>query len=425
MHLRSLVALALAALSLPVSAVTAQEDERWADPVSAAGQEARGLYLGGRFVQLHGPEGVVEAVQRSRMNAVVLDLKDAEGRVHHSTGVEALQSARTGWLGDSALLIRTLHDNDIYTIARIVCFADRSLPEQAPHRAIQDIRPRRGPWVSWGTGGTWLDPYNTENHQMVVELSREAAALGFDEIQLDYVRFPVDDGTRWANYPELTEESRSDVLMRLLRAVDEAVAIPLGVDVFGLAAYRRGDPSGLGQDLEAWVRHVEVYTPMLYINSMRNWRRGAANRTFQLVFDGIHRLRERLGQRPIIRPFLQAFERGSGGHFGPGFIADQVRGARRGRADGFLFWHPGHTYGVVSRAMRSGRTRRPFPIPEAIRRERAQGSVPIVAEEPTTPVASPRRRRTRLMPGTPGPDAPAVRQLPVARRTVRRRVRRD
>jgi hypothetical protein len=224
---------------------------------------------------------------------------------------------------------------------------------------------------------------------MVVDLSREAQALGFDEVQLDYVRFPVDDGIEYARYPAQTEETHADVLMRLLRAVDEAITVPLAVDVFGLAAYRRGDPSGLGQDLERWTRHVEVFTPMLYINAMRAWNVGEPNRANTLIYGGVNALRDRIGPQPVIRPFLQAFSRGAGQPFNAEFIEQQIRGARRGRADGFLFWHPGHNYGTVRRSMRSGsRALVPFPIAESVRDAR---------------VASPRRR-------TPPPAGAATRR---------------
>jgi len=375
-------------LLLPAGALAQDADRAWEDPVTEAGQNARGLYLGANFVRDHGAEGVIHHVRAARMNAVVLDLKDAEGRVHHESAIPELADLRTGYLGDAAALLTELREAGIYTIARIVCFADRTLPERHPDRAIQDLRPRhQGPWVSWGTGGSWLDPYHPANHQLVVSLAEEAEALGFDEIQLDYVRFPVDDGTRFARYPAVTEETRTDVLMRLLRSVDEATGIPLGVDVFGLAAYRRGDPSGLGQDLEAWTRHVEVITPMLYVNSMRAWNR-QGNRTFRLVYDGTRRLRQRVGPRPVIRPFLQAFERGAD-NFGTEFIFDQVRAVRRAQGDGFLFWHPGHTYGVVRRAMRgSTRSLVPFPIRESVVADRARHSTGEIEALVQSPVSS-------------------------------------
>jgi hypothetical protein len=76
------------------------------------------------------------------------------------------------------------------------------------------------------------------------------------------------------------------------------------------------------------------------------------------------RLRERIGPRPIIRPFLQAFEQ-EAENWGPRFIANQIQGARRGGADGYLFWHPGANYGTVQRAMQSvARSLSPFPIPD-------------------------------------------------------------
>jgi len=363
-----------ASVLIPTATAGAQDDDRYFDPVTEAGQQARGLYLGASFVRRHGTEAVIRAVHAARMNAVVLDLKDAEGRVHHRTDIAALRESMTGDLGDARALIEALHAEGIYVIARIACFADDTLPRRAPELAIRDVRPRRDVWVSWGTGGTWLDPHNETNQRLVVDLAREAEALGFDEIQLDYVRFPVDDGVQFAEYPAETETPRPDVILSMLEAIDLAVGIPLGVDVFGLAAYREGDPSGLGQDLERWTRHVEIYTPMLYINSMRSWRRGRDDRAFSLVFDGAWILRQRLGWRPVIRPFLQAFRQGAD-EFGPEFIFDQVRAARRARADGFLFWHPGHTYGVVRRAMR-GRTRSlvPFPIQDSVLEDRAQSS---------------------------------------------------
>jgi hypothetical protein len=352
-----------------------REAARWWDPVSDAGQTATGLSLGASFVRLHGAERVVAMLRDTHTTAVVLDLKDGEGRVHHDTAVPELQDARTGWLGDVRALLRQLREAGVYTIARITCFADRHLPEIMPERAIRHVRHGR-PWVSWGTGGTWLDPHNADNHRMIVQLSREAQALGFDEVQLDYVRFPVDDGTEFAVYPSQSDEPRPQVLMRLLRAIDEAISIPLGVDVFGLAAYRRGDPSGLGQDLEAWTQHVEVYTPMLYINSMREWRVGERNRAFNLVHDGTSMLRQRLGTRPIIRPFLQSFARGAGEEYTADFVTQQIRGARRAQADGFLFWHPGYSYGMVQRAMSGGGRRLvPFPISARTRMARRPASM--------------------------------------------------
>ncbi len=335
------------------------------DEISDQARQASGVYLPGVYLRRHGVEDVVALVERTHTNAVVIDLKDGAGRVTYDTQIEVLNDQEVPYIENPRQLVSDLKEAGVYTIARIVCFADPQLPGRHPERAIMHHR-RDEPWVSWGTGGTWLDPYNRDNHDMIVSLTEEAAAMGFDEVQLDYVRFPVDDGTQYARYPGNDGTARPALLMEMLRRIDAAIHVPLAVDVFGLAAYRRGDPSGLGQDLEAWVEHVDVYCPMLYINAMREWEVSHPDRSRLLVETGVSRLRNRLGQTPIIRPYLQAFSRGAGHEgFTPRFIARQVVGARRGGADGFLMWHPGARYSMFRRGMQGpARRMTPFPIRE-------------------------------------------------------------
>lgn len=367
-----------------VNAADAPEDEApepeedaapdYRDPVSVRGQQAAGLYFTAVFLRRHGPEGVIREVRRARLDAAVIDLKDARGRVGHPTEIEVLKPQVTGFLGDAASFIRKVKAAGIYTIARITCFADPQLPHRHPERAIQDARPgKRGqPWTSWGTGHSWLDPYDPDNHDMVIALAKEAEALGFDEVQLDYIRFPVDDGTFLAVYPHETDQPRDQVLLGLLRRMDAELGIPLGVDVFGLTAYRDGDPPELGQHLEEWTAHIEVVSPMFYLNAMTAWMAGKPDREFVLVHNGVENLRRRLGDEVIIRPFIQGFRAGAD-YWSPRFIVRQVQGARQGGADGFLFWNTASSYTMVRRAM-SGPGRRlfPFPIEERMAlRERA------------------------------------------------------
>lgn len=373
---------ALLALALPADAqrgeparvARAPEGEppparRRDDTISERVQRSTGLYITGPYVRIHGAAGVIRIVQSSRMDTAVIDLKDATGRVNHDTAIAELEEQESHLLGDTRRLLADLHAAGVHAVARISCFNDPVFAHRFPDRAILDIRAhergRTRVWTSWGTGGSWLDPWDTRNHDMIIALAREAEALGFDEVQLDYIRFPVDDGTPLAYYPhERQGVERRELLHDFLGRMDDAISIPIGVDVFGIQAYWEGDSSGLGQDLAMWTDHVDVFTPMLYLNSMRDWERGSHDRARRLVQIGVTRLRERIGPRPVIRPFLQAFER-EAEDWGPRFIANQIRGARGGGADGFLFWHPGSNYGVVQRAMQGvAHSLSPFPIPD-------------------------------------------------------------
>lgn len=324
------------------------------DPVTEPGQRARGIYLTGPFLRRFGVVGALRALETARADAAVIDLKDGQGRVTYATAIDDLQAQRAVFLDDPAELVRRLKHAGIYTIARVVCFSDPVLPHRQPERAILDGRPRRQGrvWTSWGTGGSWLDPTLSINHDLVLALVEEAESFGFDEIQLDYIRFPVDRAAHHAVLRGFEGRSRVQVMTDLLSRLDAALGVPLSVDVFGLTAFREGDPSSLGQDLEAWVPHVEVFSPMLYLNAMKTWGRHLDRRALGLIKAGVSRLRERVGPVPVIRPFLQAFDDGVS-DFSARTVREQIRGARVGGADGWLFWHPASNYGRVFTAMRA------------------------------------------------------------------------
>ena len=56
-------------------------DDNLVDPVSELGQRARGLYFNGPTSRLLGAAGIIRSVHSAGMNAVVLDLKDGQGRI--------------------------------------------------------------------------------------------------------------------------------------------------------------------------------------------------------------------------------------------------------------------------------------------------------------------------------------------------------
>ncbi len=348
-------------------------DDRFTDPVSVQGQHARGLYFNGPVTRRLGPRGIVSTVLQANMNAAVIDLKDGEGRVTYDTQIPELQPQKQIFLRDPRGLVAYLKEHGVYTIARIVCFSDPYLPRNEPSRGVMDARPGKEGvlWASWGKRNTWLDPYNQANHQTVTDIAKEAEAIGFDEVQFDYIRFPVDESVEFAVFPAQVEMLRRYVLLGLLRRVDEAIRIPIGVDIFGLTAFREGDAPGLGQVPEEWALHVDVFSPMLYVNRMPWMREHKEHRVMFLMEAAISNLRRRVGAGPVIRPFMQGFPQGAD-RYDAEFIADEVRGARQGGADGFLFWHPGSAYGTVKAGMTGpARSLVPFPI-EARARWRQQ-----------------------------------------------------
>lgn len=345
---------------------TLHRADRFVDPVSEQGQKARGLYFNGPMQKHLGPKRIIATLRNAGMDAAVLDLKDGEGRVSYDTKVALVEPQEAQFVPDMARMVAELHEAGIYVIGRIVCFSDPVLPRAHPELAVMDGRPRHQGEVwgnEWTNRNTWLDPYNENNHELVRALAEEAEAMGFDEVQLDYVRFPVDGATKFAVFPAKDDRKRTEVILALLRRLDEVLSIPLGVDVFGVTAFRRGDPDGLGQLPEEWARYVEVFSPMLYVNGMSEMgRQGSERRAGGLIYTAMKNLSRRLGHGPVLRPFMQAFPQGAD-NFGADFIAEQIMGARAGGADGFLFWHPASNYGTVREGMLGpARGQTPFPI---------------------------------------------------------------
>lgn len=345
-------------------------DDSFVDPVSEQGQRARGAYFNGPTMRRLGAKGILQSVQSANLNAVVLDLKDGQGRIMWDTQIPEVRGQRRRFVKDFGALVQTLRRNGIYVIGRMVCFSDPELPVKHPELAVMDGRRKHEGeiWANNGKRNPWLDPYNTRNHDLIVAMAKEVAALGIDELQFDYFRFPVDEATPFAVFPAHRDVPRREVLLGLLRRVDEALRIPLGVDVFGLTAFHVGDRTGLGQSLEDWARYLEVFSPMLYVNGMGEWMRDEqGQRAYRLVLAGVSNMRKRLGHGPVIRPFLQAFENGAD-YYNPEFIAEQIHGARFGGADGFLFWHPASDYTMVRRGLLGpARASIPFPMDDRMK----------------------------------------------------------
>ena len=109
-----------------------------------------------------------------------------------------------------------------------------------------------------------MNPYDRRVWDYAVSVAAAAARAGFDEIMLDYVRFPTDGDVGTAVYPGRTSEQKGEVIAAFVAYAKQRLA-PLGVRVstalFGLSATR---DMGLGQ-VPAWIsQHVDHVNPMAY-----------------------------------------------------------------------------------------------------------------------------------------------------------------
>jgi len=303
---------------------------------------------------------VRDLLESTELNAVVLDFKSDRGQLTFPTQVDMaheIGADREVMIQDVTGFMRWFTDRGIYTIARIPVFKDNMLAQAHPEWAVKNA----------GTGEVWRDPegmgWADPNYPQVwdynIALAVEAARLGFNEVQFDYVRFPTDGNVGAARFAsENIAENRNAAITGLLRQARDALApqhVKLAADVFGYAAWVDGD-LGIGQDIEALAPYLDVLSPMLYPSTFNAGLPGEADQYRDAIaypYDIVYKSTRHTVQRAQavnpkidVRPWLQdfqdyAFDRRT---YTPGEIRQQMNGAREGGGRGWLLWDPAANY---------------------------------------------------------------------------------
>lgn len=263
-----------------------------------------------------------DVIDRTELNAMVLDLKSDNledlGLIYYASEVPIIQELGTSRaLMDVRGILAEAKRRNVYMIARIHIFAhDNLLAQTRPDWAAQDIRTGKEFYADWNIA--WLDPWNRNVWDYNIQLAVEAAHMGFDEIQFDYIRFPND--ARDMKYMRLSQphdpkvnsqemyQNIATFMEQAHRAINGAGAF-FSVDVFGYAAWA---PQALiGQNLAMMAPHADYVYPMVYPSHFYVNELGfenAAAHPYEIVYESLVRgakLTE--GKRALLRPWLQDF----------------------------------------------------------------------------------------------------------------------
>ena len=297
---------------------------------------------------------VFDLLDRTELNAVVIDVKGDRGFIPYESQVPLAREA--GAIGpvrvrDFDDMLAGLKTKGIRRIARLVVFKDDILAHDRRGWAITDVR-TGSPWLD-AEHLAWLDPFKEEAWDYPIAVATEAALMGFDEIQFDYLRFPTEGTLGAARYAKpSTQASRIEAVAAFLVRAHTTLA-PIGaslaVDLFGYTAFNLDD-TGIGQRLEELAPLVDVLCPMAYPSSYHlgipRYRDPVAH-PYEIVFETVRRARERSAHATVqVRPWIQdfrdyAFDRRS---FGVPEIHAQMRGALDAGATGWMLWNPQNHY---------------------------------------------------------------------------------
>jgi hypothetical protein len=245
--------------------------------------------------------------------------------------------------------LQEMKDHDIYSIARIVCFEDPILAEARADLAIHDST-TGGLWTTWN-GLAWVNAHQREVWQYNIDLAKEAAQLGFDEVQLDYIRFPSDGLLENADYgPDYANETRLQAITGFLGQMQAAIK-PTGslvaVDLFGITMWY-DDDGGIGQNLKAIAPLVDIICPMIYPSHFAPGEMGfdiPNNHPYEVIKQSLaHGASMDPDAAHKLRPWLQDFSYGEGIDYGEAEVAAQIQAADEYDGNGWLLWSPSNEY---------------------------------------------------------------------------------
>lgn len=292
------------------------------------------------------------ALKAAGGNAVVFDIKDGPVSIQAK---DPKVRAMTQWdhtVTDLPKLVDRLHSMGIYVIARQVLFNDPILAKRRPDLAIRSKSTGK-PWLEHGKL-LWVDPSHPEVQDMNLRLAVELAKSGVDEIQFDYVRFPAQGNTRDCQYgfdEKITpKHAIITAFLRKARAALAPLNARVGIDVYGVMAWGKDvDMAVTGQKIADMAKEVDVICPMVYPSHFYPPFDGfarPADQPYYFISQGVARVRQRIGEGTVIRPWLQAF-----GYMVSNYNADyvyrQLQGGRDGKASGWLLWNASNKYDVA------------------------------------------------------------------------------
>ncbi|MDR3243914.1 MAG: putative glycoside hydrolase [Elusimicrobiota bacterium] len=285
---------------------------------------------------------VIELLKKTELNAVVIDLKESDGQIF----IDGVKPAMENGLFVNAIpnlksLLTQLKENDIYAIARIVAFRDNLMPRKNAAFAIKT--PSGSLWMDKGRL-TWLDPYNKEAWDYVLQIAERAADMGFDEIQFDYIRFPTDGELSTARYSNKNHSNAaaSTAIIGFLKEANKrlrAKNVKISIDVFGLTT--TSDDMGIGQKITEMAQWVDYISPMVYPSHYAPGTYGVKepNKSpYKIVYESMKGAIKKIPPQKL-RPWLQDFT-----IFGYKYGKDQVKAQIQASYDNdigsWLLWNP-------------------------------------------------------------------------------------
>lgn len=313
-------------------------------------------YLGrGNYPTL---DELVELADKTEINAMVIDIKDDVGSILFDAKHPLVDEigSETVYIKDLPAFVAKLKEHNIYCIARIVAFKDQVATKKNPEIAVRN---HDGSIYVDREGECWLNPYDEKAWEYIVEVAKEAAEAGFDEINFDYLRTSASASFTQAYFGGLNEgKTKTDAITGFVKYACQELK-PIGVfvsgDVFGTIINSVADGESIGQSYVGLSRYLDYICPMVYPSHYSFGYGGLKYpdmKPFQLMLMEMNSSVKKLSVIPEgehcaeVRPWLQDFTAnylGTGRYinYGAQELRAQISATYSAGYDEWLLWNAG------------------------------------------------------------------------------------
>ncbi|MBI5645160.1 hypothetical protein HY970_03610 [Candidatus Kaiserbacteria bacterium] len=316
---------------------------------------------------------LVKLIDTTELNAVVIDIRDYTGKIAFPTDSPLIKDYVSDQCGahDMRSFVEELHKKNIYVIGRITVFQNPAYTKNHPEEAVQHVN--GGVWKD-RKGLAFVDVGARPYWETVVELSKESYALGFDELNFDYIRFPSDGDMKAAVYSWDLGKTKQEALEEFFKYLHDelkSTGVILSADLFGYVTVH-ADDLGIGQILERAMPYFDYIDPMVYpshynsgfaglkdVNSdpykvvhvslVGAVKRAQATTTelYSFAETAIASTSPQLYSKQAypaskIRPWLQSFDYPVS--YTPEMVRTQIKANEDAGVNSYLFWDPANKY---------------------------------------------------------------------------------
>ncbi len=293
---------------------------------------------------------LVKLIDDTEINAVVIDVKDNTGVISWDGRVRDLDN-----------FIDELHAKNIYLIARVAAFQDplyvKKFPEEAVHsKSTGGIwKDHKGiPWVDTGSKKMWV---------YIENIAKDSYARGFDEVNLDYIRFPTDGALSDMTFPISGDRAKIDkpgIVSDFYHYITDSLrkdGIPVSGDLFGIIMITKVDIAVLGQDMHTALETFDYVSPMIYPSHFYSGTNGyqkPAEHPGEIISYSMKKgieiadeVASSTGQatstiRAKYRPFYQDFDMGA--VYTAEMVRAQITAGEKLGIDSWMLWDPSNKY---------------------------------------------------------------------------------